>query len=144
MVANRAVKRTGAIMNYFGVEPVWPFLDLGFLNSVEAEDEQHEAHKRYRKRVLEMIHPDSRKLLITQGGSFELTNLFENEKDFQKYLDFVKQSKYLPIYENVKSKINGKDEETVNWVFNILFIHLFEEIFVNRKEITTLDEMLGL
>ena len=114
MVANRAIKRTGAIMNYFGVEPVWPFLDLGFLNSIEAEDEQHEAHKRYRKRVLEMIHPDSRKLLITQGGSFELTNLFEKEDDFQKYLDFAKRSKYFPIYENVKSRINDKDEEIIN------------------------------
>ena len=144
MVANRAIKRTGAIMNYFGVNPIWPFLNLDFLNNIEAEDEQYEAHKRYRKRVLEMIHPDSRKLLITQGGSFELINLFEKESDFQKYLDFARKSKYFPIYEDVKSRINDKDEETINWVFNILFIHLFEEIFVNRKEITTLDEMLSL
>ena len=145
MVSNRAIKRTGAIMSYFNIKPIWPFLDTNYLNSLDPTTENYDNQMAYRARVLNMMTPASREVVKSQGGSFELINLFKDKTDFNKYFEFAQKSKFLPIYLKAHPEIaNKKDENLRECVFNILFMHLFEEIFVNRKEITTLDEMLGL
>ena len=142
MVANHAIKRTGAIFNYFNIEPVFPFLDLNFIKSLEPSDDHYTNQNRYRTRVLDVLPSKAREVIKTQGGSFDLINLVHNEEEIIRYKEFALNSKFYPMWKDACESKGPTKDYVLDWVFNIIYLHLFEEIYVNKKEIKTLDEVI--
>lgn len=152
MLSYIALKKTGCFLHHYGITPKFPYLNRDFINHANTVKEINGTSKDYHKlKLKEIINPNIYELLNRNGGSTNLKPLFNDKSRFDKYKAIAQASTYYKMLPPQPNRY-GEEENQYDAVLKVLYIMIFEKLFVDKKYAKaclndifdkSIDEVLG-
>lgn len=122
------IKKNGIMMNYFGVNPEYPYMRKEFMKVCENAVAIGERKKEYHKKVIGEILPrEINDIIHKMPGSTELKDLFIGDITYDDILAFCKKSEFY-----TPKKFDDCFYEIDNYL-KITYLEVFKEMFINNR-----------
>ena len=129
MASYKIIKKSGIIMNYFYVNPEYPYTRKKFIEISKKVSIKGDKQKKYHKEVINLLLPKAITSILKKiGGATELKTLFvgdisiDNIKEVSKKSKFYKYKKFDDIFYEI------------DYYMKILYLELFEKIFLENNQ----------
>lgn len=133
MLSYIALKKTGCFLHQYAIKPQFPYLDRDFINHAIAVKNINGTNKDYHKAQLRnIISPQVYRLLNRNGGSTNLKPLFDGQESFEKYKRLVQASSFFSVLPLQPNRY-GYEENEYDTVLKLLYVMIFEKLFVDKK-----------
>lgn len=131
-------KKNGIMMNYFGVNPEYPYMRKDFMkicqNAVKIGEKKKEFHK---KVINEVLPKEVTSVIHKMPGSTELKDLFIGEITYDDILELCKKSPYYK-----PKKFDDGFYEIDNYL-KITYLEVFRKMFIEEPEKYLTDKFGG-
>jgi asparagine synthase (glutamine-hydrolysing) len=137
------LKKNGIMLNSFGVQGLYPFLNEETRSCAIALGKQNWRKEYYKKQVRDLVGDRVSTILRKIGGSTDVEYLTTQKKEV---LLSIFDSKFIsnlirPFFNTALcEKIRKKPEEYSNFLLQLAFVYLFNRLFLNREFDTQLDQ----
>lgn len=131
-------KKNGIMMNYFGVNPEYPYMRKEYMKTCENAVKIGEKKKEFHKKAINAILPEGVTSVIHKmPGSTELKDLFIGEITYEDILEICKKSPYYK-----KAKFDDCFYEIDNYL-KITYLEVFRRMFIEQPEKYLTDKFEG-
>ena len=125
MASYKVIKKNGIMMNYFGIDPLYPYLRKKFIENARNIVKKGDIQKLYHKEVINYYLPESiTRILKKIGGATELKTLFIGNIKLDDIKNICKRSEYYR-----EKKFNDEFYE-IDYFMKLLYIEIFRKIFM--------------
>lgn len=137
MASYKIVKKNGILMNYFGLNPEYPYLRKEFIsiakNVVKLGDKEKSFHK---KVITDTLPNDITKMLNKIGGATELKTLFIGNIKLNDLKSICKKSRFY------KDRKFDDEFYEIDYFMKIMYLDIFEKIFLGKDSRTILNDQI--
>lgn len=131
-------KKNGIMMNYFGINPEYPYMRKDFMRICENAVQIGEKKKEFHKKVINEILPEGVTSVIHKmPGSTELKDLFIGEITYDDILNACKKSPYYR-----PAKFDDGFYEIDNYL-KITYLEVFRRMFIEEPDKYLTDKYEG-
>lgn len=128
MASYKVIKKNGIMMNYFGVNPRYPYLRKRFIGIARNVVKIGDTKKYYHKKVINHFLPkDITKILKKIGGATELKTLFVGNIKLDELKNICKRSEFY-----TPKKFDDEFYE-IDYFMKIVYIELFKKLFLQNN-----------
>lgn len=129
MASYVVLKKNRMMMTAFGINTLYPFITPEMIDIGYWTRKINGSTKEYHKGICNQMFPDKIKRLISkQGGSTDLSALFDSDVDI---LENIKSCKYYSEDFRITEKY-PRDEALRDYYLSLLYIELFEKQFCDE------------
>lgn len=137
MASYKIIKKNGILMNYFGLNPEYPYLRTEFIKIAKNVVELGDKEKIFHKKVIDnTLSSNVSKMLQKIGGATELKTLFIGNIELNDIKDLCKKSKFF------KNKTFDDKFYEIDYYMKILYLELFEKIFLEKNSKKILEDKI--
>jgi len=126
------LKKSGIMLNSFGVQGVYPFLNRNTITIARALGRGNRQKTFYKEKVLEALGEERSRLIRKEWGDTDIEYLFEGKKDIVSRLLGSAFARDVLGEESIRD-IAASLVENCDLVLRILFVYVFNELFVSGK-----------
>ena len=129
MASYKIIKKSGIIMNYFYVNPEYPYTRKKFIEISKKVSIKGDKQKKYHKEVINLLLPKAITSILKKiGGATELKTLFVGDISIDNIKEVCKKSKFY------KYKKFDDIFYEIDYYMKILYLELFEKIFLENNQ----------
>ncbi len=129
MATYMVIKKNGIMMNYFGVNPEYPYIRKEFMRCAENAVKIGERKKEFHKKVIgEKLPSGVTDIIQKLPGATELKDLFIGDITYEDVVEFCKKSPYFTAkkYDNIYYEIDS--------YLKVLYLEIFKKMFIENRE----------
>lgn len=121
-LANIILKKSAVMLNSFGIEGRYPFVNQKFMGVAAAVQNLNQTEKLYHRQVChEVLDEKIIKNIIVVGGNTSLRSLFRNSAEVEGFLKFVENSElYKEVQPEIARRRAGKGETKADAVKSVM------------------------
>lgn len=129
MASYKVIKKNGILMNYFDVNPEYPYLKKDFVEVAKKAVKIGEKEKQYHKKVINSLLPDKiTNILKKIGGATELKTLFIGEIKLEDIKGICEKNRFY------KAKKFDDEFYEIDYFMKLIYLELFEKIFFDNEQ----------
>ena len=129
MASYKIIKKNGILMNYFEINPEYPYLKKDFVEIAKKVVKIGEKEKQYHKNVISSLLPDEViNILKKIGGATELKTLFIGDIKLEAIKEICKKNRFY------KAKNFDDEFYEVDYFMKLIYLELFEKIFFENEQ----------
>lgn len=142
------LKKNALMLRGVGITPRYPYLHERFVPTARALARQNGTSKAFHKRAVSgALPPEAAVLLQKVGGSTQLKPLFADDLSYERVCAAVRRLPLNRPGRRIRDRY-GAEEALRNYCLAMLYLHLFERIFLSgeydsRFDLPRLDEPLS-
>lgn len=127
------LKKNALTLTSFGVDCRYPYLEERFLRMARALRFLNGTGKYYHKHAVSAIVPDATRAQLKKvGGSTHVSPLFTGKIDYEHFKRRATALKYHDPRRKIRYH-KSREESEIEYVLQLMYLHLFEEIFLSGR-----------